>query len=782
VLNVASHPYSEVVQVHLDLAAVPESGRLSTARIEIRDPAGNEIVSEAVALAAGAPLRRRLPLPKAAQGRYTLATFLSAEAGCAERAGPRAEFEIRRFGWEHNRLGREALVIPPLTPLRVDGHRVEVVLREYLLDDLGLPAQITSDGAPLLAAPVALRIHSRGRELTPTASETVAVRSEGEARVRAEATWVAGPIRGRVSSTFEVDGMVWLELELESREPTRLDALDLRIPLRAKQASLFNAITDATIHHRIGEIPPGSGIVWDSTQVDRLILDPEFVPYVWIGNEARGVAWFAESTKGWLIEPGVPLQEIRRRDGAVELLVHFASRGQVLEGRRRVAFGIQATPTKPRPEVPRPWRAWQLECRTKLPFFRLCPLPAGGYWGAATAYGSLFPLNRDYSLLEAFGRFRAGRPLDAAEIERWLEARRADLRDVERSRGGLRYMLSMLRARPDAVVAYANAQASAWSPEFSVYRDEWRPQPFGDHRGGDASDAGEIKVTASASWNDYFLHHLERLLRTGAFDGFVFDMTHLRASHDEVGGPAYRDEAGRLHPGVPIRALRDLLRRAQTLVYRERGAWLNVSHMTTTPVSPVQTWAGVSVGGELKYGLEDYQDRFSREFLRAGALGAQSGTVPVFLPGLRGETSPAERTRLERSLAGVTALHEIRVMARMEGPLRTVWETLVDFGYGTERAAVHRYYDPEPGFTLTGADAEALVLTRAQRALALVVSYGAAGDVELRFEPPSPLEAGRCRCRDVERRGRAPDSLGAGCRVRLARHDFRLVECDVSTR
>src|SRR5690606_7972323 len=130
-----------------------------------------------------------------------------------------------------------------------------------------------------------------------------------------------------------------------------------------------------------------------------------------------------------------------------------------------------------------------------------------------------------------------------------------------------------------------------------------------------------------------------------------------------------------------------------------------------------------SLDGEREYGSRDYQLRFPRDTLRAGSLGSQTGTVPVYLPGLRGAGNSARKAFLERSLAGVTAVHEIRVNARIEGPLRTVWEALYEAGYGDPDCRVLRYWDPDRGFTLEGGDAEALLVACRGRVLALVVGF-----------------------------------------------------------
>ena len=266
------------------------------------------------------------------------------------------------------------------------------------------------------------------------------------------------------------------------------------------------------------------------------------------------------------------------------------------------------------------------------------------------------------------------------------------------------------------------------------------------------------------------------MLASGAADGFYFDNTYLRASFDENFGSAYRDDDGTLHPGVDLFALREFLKRVQTLAWQHRRSWVGINHMTTTPIVPVQVWAAVTLDGEWKFGGDDYQDRFSRDFLRASSLGTQSGTVPAFIPGLPQEISGPESERLERSLAGTTAVHEIRVMANPSATLELPWKHLLAFGYGKPECRVHRYWDDPQVVDVLGVDAEALAVVCGGRALALVTSFGREGPLELRFDaaalglPPSGA------CWDAERRGEDPPRpTPGGCAFSIRRHDFRLI-------
>lgn len=779
VLQVAFYPTYGKLRAYLDVTRVPWADAIRTVELRLRRQGEGTAVLEApLPLGTAGPQAADalLSLPHLESGVYDVDVSF-AVPGCAPIAGPHRSIEQRVFGWEGNHLGESDEVLPPFTPLAVSGHHVAAVGRDHVMNDVGVFDQIESEGQPLLQAPARFDLRVAGHDATPTPLRPVTITRRTPASVTFSAEWKAGTLRAKVEGRVEIDGLVRADLAISGDPALELDRLDLVLPFRPEQAALLNAITDGTLHHFLGALPAGTGTgtVWDSTKVGRVDLPPEFVPYIWLGSEERGLSWMAESTRDWLIAPGVPTQEIRRRGSSVDLVIHFVTKPGPLRRSRKLSFALQATPAKPRPEKPRPWRTWQLACSAPSAAFRVCPLASAFYWGSETRYGHVYPRDHDESVFGLIAAARRSGHADLQGVDGWLARHRIPEADLGSARDSVRWSLSSAAYRPDAIVAYLSAHTAAWTPEFSIYTDEWRPAPFEDRAGRDASWAGDIVTVPARSWQDFVLFYLDRMLASGAVDGFFLDNTFLRVSYDADFGPAYRDDDGIVHPGVDLFSLREFMKRLETLVWQRRGMWMDVGHMTTTPIAAVQVWSAMSLDGEWKYGRSDYQDRFPRDLLRAGGIGAQAGTVPVFLPGLVGETSTAERARLERSLAGTTGVHEIRVMTTLVGPVGTVWKTLYDFGYGRPGCDVRRYWDSKPGFTLRGPDSEALMVACEGRALALVVSFGDGGDVDLALDLPTLGLAPRGRCLDAEGARPPPVALDAGCRFRLDRHDMRLI-------
>ena len=71
-----------------------------------------------------------------------------------------------------------------------------------------------------------------------------------------------------------------------------------------------------------------------------------FKPFVWLGDEDRGLAWFCESDENW--SPADPNRAltIARSEDRVVFCCHLIERPTVLTGPLKYTFGFQATPVK----------------------------------------------------------------------------------------------------------------------------------------------------------------------------------------------------------------------------------------------------------------------------------------------------------------------------------------------------------------------------------------------------------------------------------------------------
>ena len=348
--------------------------------------------------AAGETLRT----PPLADGAYEIT--LALVSGDGTRRELKRTFERRRFPWENTPLGRDRVIVPSFTPLKVDETRSSVVcvLRKHELDGVGLWKQVCSQDRPLLTGPMRLEIESGGKTHV-AGGNRVAFSEKAADRVRGDSSWTAGQVKGRTEFEFDYDGLMKVTLHLQPTDE-RIDAMQLLIPMKTSEAWLMHPVTDLLRFHYAGRIPNGkgklwedggktydvkytdtgdpdaNGKVWDSRHVARGQLPGPFVPYIWMGGAERGVCWFAENDRDWSLDPKQPTLEIHRQGETTSLVVRFVTKPMTFTRPRTIAFGLMATPAKPMPETPVSFRRWWPGRRTK----RRRTSSIGTFWARVT--------------------------------------------------------------------------------------------------------------------------------------------------------------------------------------------------------------------------------------------------------------------------------------------------------------------------------------------------------------------------------------------------------------
>ena len=106
--------------------------------------------------------------------------------------------------------------------------------------------------------------------------------------------------------------------------------------------------------------------------------------------------------------------------------------------------------------------------------------------------------------------------------------------------------------------------------------------------------------------------------------------------------------------------------------------------MTNTAIVPVLSFCSTQLSWEDRQGDADFQDRFSRDYIRAETIGRQSGNVPFTCALINGGTDDAKNQWILRTYAGVILTHELKPRAPAVA-YRAYWDNflrLLAFGYG----------------------------------------------------------------------------------------------------
>ncbi|MDD3954164.1 MAG: hypothetical protein PHY82_09650, partial [Lentisphaeria bacterium] len=124
-------------------------------------------------------------------------------------------------------------------------------------------------------------------------------------------------------------------------------------------------------------------------------------------------------------------------------------------------------------------------------------------------------------------------------------------------------------------------------------------------------------------------------------------------------------------------------------------------------------------------GFTDFQNRYSREYIRALSIGRQFGNFPAVLAPISG--SPEQVAWCERTATGVMLTHELRWTHSQR---EHYWKTLLsfyEFGYGSQEVQVHNYWDENFPFKIDGPDHSAIALVKEGKTLLMICDYGGGG-------------------------------------------------------
>lgn len=295
-----------------------------------------------------------------------------------------------KFPWLGSKEGISDEVLPPWTPLRVTvrqgdearGRRTHlspeplITLsvncwgRSYDFSDGPFPVAVETAGKPVLGAPIRVVARAQGREVQWD-GEGPRLQQETPARVALTTDLSGDDLRLSVQTAIEYDGMIRVDWQLEPQRPLLLEELAVEIPLRAEHARY--------LYHYPGR--------WGESYNARALMEEGFAasfrPFIWLGDEERGLTWFSESDENWFAADPDRVTEIVREGDTVVLRLRLVStpieltpgsadketlrqtaspstnptaNRQSQIANLRYTFGLQATPVKPNAEDVWDWR------------------------------------------------------------------------------------------------------------------------------------------------------------------------------------------------------------------------------------------------------------------------------------------------------------------------------------------------------------------------------------------------------------------------------------------
>lgn len=525
----------------------------------------------------------------------------------------------------------------PWTAMQVHKQVFSCWNREYDFTNSLMPARITSGTINVLRSPIELKAASSGRavkwsrpalRIDHAGPDTVSFNTRSSSpELNAECRW-----------TMEFDGFLLCELTLSPRRDSiKLDKLDLQIPLNPSIARLFH-------HH---PVKPVAEQRWatdtiNSGAVPRSGTQLPFVHHIWVGDEERGLQWFAESDEG--LRPSGKLITIT---GAKTLRLNLLSNVTLDRGKPfRFVFGLMASPVKPVRQIgdirwsfgwidPASWTHDAKGAKSLPENSRLARLSEAGFncfnvWGGQFLMGDPCIADPDTPELISRAKGYGMAPLTCAGI--WLDARTSG-------------------ASPD------------WSfgPPMT-----WQIPTRPEYKG--------ILMCQRGGWKDWFAGRVEKAFKEVGVSGIYLDGSGTpQKCTNTAHGCGYKDAGGNVHPTLPILATRQVMKQVYMTSRSVGRPTYVVAHTSSTVVLPCLSFADAYFDGE-HVGRFPEDRRYTLEGFRAEMMGRQFGITSFYL---KYNTQPGNE---ERS-STYSLIHGMMPIAPVH--VSRAWNALREFNAAT---------------------------------------------------------------------------------------------------
>jgi len=677
-------------------------------------------------------------------------------------------FQVKQYKWVNNQLGIREMLLPPFTPVKVNDSTISCILRDYQLAPNGLPAQITALQKPILAAPVSLITEKNGQtEAIPDGKLSFTRKSDTAVEFTAES--FGKLLKMQVNGHFEFDGLLKLDLILNQLSDTPPDRVYLDIPVRKESALLFHAVGDSIRVNPAGFLPSGQGIIWKSRSIPQNSIS-NFIPYIWVGDDERGIAYAADWDRGWIHTGHRDAVELfRHENGDVSIRLNLLNAPIKLKKDHQITLVLMASPVKP---MPQGWRGWSDGFGfngTRI----ARALYSNPYWGSYYGWTARYPAFEDFTYIKKLVETKNTGVIDQEFVKSWLDrlnkASPAEAPWIKkfgqsfavRHTNSAFSVMQMLYPVRDKAVIYpytCNCSIASTLPEFPVFQDEWSPL-----------------VHVYKSYADYAIYYLNQMLEYG-FNGVYNDNTFFAANYNWVTGNAYIDDQGTVRPSFGLWRIRDYHKRQLTLMV-ERGLdpWITV-HNTNANILPTLCFATNTMGMEWKYGSQDFQERFTPDYIRTVNQGRQGGFFPTVIDGVF-EKDPVKRTWVTRTMLAVLLPHEVRPTCPHESDAqlyRKIYDLMYRFGIAEPDCSFRAYWDES---ALIRSDDPKLLVSTYQRGKKLLLVCGSyTGNITARltirgttFKSAKNAETGTTLAID-----------GNTVTFPMKKHDFALIEAELN--
>lgn len=516
-------------------------------------------------------------------------------------------------------------VLPGWTPMAVDDNGgIKLIGRELQIAGSGWPAGIRSNGEQMLAAPVGVVLKANGQEieLQPMARPTIVKANDAMVETRGAVSGAGWQLATTIETQF--DGMMKVTSNLSAPAGAEVEELRLEIPLASERAIFLGMWTGGRNFRgttRYGLLPDKDGVLFSSNRPGRrknAKVRGSFIPYLFLGDDDRGLTWFAENDKGWTKSMEKAAIEVERRGDRTVLRLNLITAKTVLAGPRTFVFGLQPTPVRPLDPAHR------------------------------KKAGSL-----NFGFVDCFSK--QGLKTDEPSISMiiypddydWEAAARRAAVHAEAYRGMYGYKKAYL---------YVDRNWVGTPPDSLEHRPKWWRSGF-------------YRYLPEAA--NCYLWNMDQWLQRGLIEGIYIDDIWIGTFTDPETGPAYLLADGAVQAGFEFFDYHEFLKRLRW-AFVDRGLPPNIwVHATDTPYTPIVSFAEYMLDGEGRFvpwgQKRDFMSSFAMGRIRY-ANGEKLGLTPVWMNKIGNDLPkpmpmPHWTFRQARSYCGVLLLHDINSVA-----------------------------------------------------------------------------------------------------------------------
>lgn len=465
-------------------------------------------------------------------------------------------------------------------------HVVDVIGRRITLGVNSLPISILSQGTELLSGPIRIVGSEAG---APMVWDTSYPENESEVFVRScseEAVVYCGAMQSErfildTAVSIEYDGCISIDLKLMTRGRTvqqiygldsvkpleyKLDHLWLEIPVKRELAHLFNLYPNGNMYLADGTVLPETTITCSGRIPDQNTGLP-FKALCWVGDDERGLGFFAEDGKNWQPADEKRVIEWIHEPETLVMRVHLLDSHPLVwnadpkNGSNKYypicfQFGIQATPVKPFPKQPYLHRALHLDCFVKI---------KGNY--------------RDFLNSNGYFDRLADKGVTTLILHEKWNKEQNHFWPSEATLDQLKYIVDQCHRRGIKVLPYFGYELSTMNPRWTEESDvtiakqingnpcgRWYRVPYQRAYVICQNSAMAKELPQAVAWlmDEY---HIDGVY----LDGTAIPFPCANTSH----GCGWHDREGKLQASFPLSGIRQVMRELYTEVDK-RGGMVNV--------------------------------------------------------------------------------------------------------------------------------------------------------------------------------------------------------------